>query len=157
MTKPYIQNISRTNIIEGNHGPIDSSKDVLIQISDPGRIHPIPYRKFAEVHRFSFDDVEEEFTEDGERGISYTEAQTIALILVRCLDEERNVIVHCHAGLCRSGGIAQAGEALGFATGGREQVPNLLVKHRIMAALGLSYDDSELAKFTLLRRLMEGL
>lgn len=155
--KPFIQNISRSDIELGNHAPSSAEHTILIQISDVGRMQPIPVNKFKRVHQFIFDDVEQDVTKDGEFGITEEQAVIIAGIIKTAWDNDYDIIVHCHAGLCRSGAVAQAAEAFGFAPGGREQVPNLRVKHKVMAALGLSYDDQELAKFTLLRRLMENL
>ena len=155
--KPFIQNISRSDIELGNHAPSSAEHTILIQISDVGRTQPLPVNKFKRVHQFIFDDVEQDLTEDGEIGITEEQAVIIADIIKTAWENDYDIIVHCHAGLCRSGGIAQAAEAFGFAPGGREQVPNLRVKHKVMAALGLSYDEEELAKFTLLRRLLENL
>lgn len=47
-----------------------------------------------------------------------------------------NVIVHCHMGICRSGAVAAVGVMMGFNDVGSHRIPNLLVKHRMMAALG---------------------
>jgi len=155
--KPFIQNVSRSDIETRNHAPTSAEHTILIQISDPPRNSPVPMAKFKHTYEFFFDDIEEEFGDHGEIGITDAQALEIANILQMAFQNGYDVIVHCHAGLCRSGAVAQVGEAIGFAHGGREQVPNLRVKHKIMAALGLSYDDGELAKFTLLRRLMENL
>lgn len=154
---PFIQNISRKDIELGNHAPTSPERTILIQISDPPRESPTPTAKFKHIYEFFFDDIEEENGKYGELGIDDNQAQEIANIIRLAWDNDYDIIVHCHAGLCRSGGVAQAAEAFGFASGGREQVPNLRVKHKVMAALGLSYDEEELAKFTLLRRLLENL
>lgn len=155
--KPFIQNVSRFDIEAGNHAPTSAEHTALIQISDIGREQPTPNGKFIAKYQLVFDDIEESVGPDGEIGISDEQATYIAEIIRRAWDNDWDIIVHCHAGLCRSGGVAQAAEAFGFAPGGREQVPNLRVKHKVMAALGLSYNEEELAKFTLLRRLMKDL
>ena len=54
-----------------------------------------------------------------------------------------NVLVHCHAGICRSGAVVEVGEIMGFTPTDRFRAPNLLVKHRMMKALGLTYDSEE--------------
>lgn len=154
---PFIQNVSRKDIELGNHAPTSADHTVLIQISDPPRDSPIPVEKFKHKFEFFFDDIEQETGKHGEVGITDEDAAKIANILKMAWENDYDVIVHCHAGLCRSGAIAQAGEAIGFAPGGRDQVPNLRVKHKVMAALGLAYDLGEIAKFTLLRRLLEDL
>jgi rhodanese-related sulfurtransferase len=151
---PFIQNISRTDCREGNHANINPERDVLIQISDPPAMPPQPHYRFALVHQFWFDDTEADTGPHGEVGITVAQANQIADILSHALAEGRNVIVHCHAGLCRSGGVAQAGEAMGFAPGGRRQVPNILVKHRIMRALGLLPNHNDPKAFSRLRTLL---
>jgi predicted protein tyrosine phosphatase len=144
---PFIQNISRSDCQSGNHAPVNHDMDVLIQISDPPATHPTPQHQFAQVYQFWFDDIEVDAGLDGECGITVAQANKIADILSHALAEGRNVIVHCHAGLCRSGGVAAAGEAMGFMPGGRRQVPNILVKHRILRALGLVPDSNDPTAF----------
>jgi protein tyrosine phosphatase len=54
-----------------------------------------------------------------------------------------NVLVHCHAGICRSGAVVEVGTILGFTPTERFRLPNLRVKHKMMKALGLTYDANE--------------
>jgi hypothetical protein len=54
-----------------------------------------------------------------------------------------NVVVHCHAGVCRSGAVCEIGVMLGFRDTEAFRSPNLLVKHRMMRALGWLYDEQE--------------
>ena len=54
-----------------------------------------------------------------------------------------NVIGHCHAGVCRSGAVCEIGVMLGFDDTEAFRSPNLLVKHRMMRALGWLYDEQE--------------
>jgi hypothetical protein len=54
-----------------------------------------------------------------------------------------NVIVHCHAGVCRSGAVCEVGVMLGFNDTEVFRSPNLLVKHRMMRKLGWTYDENE--------------
>ena len=54
-----------------------------------------------------------------------------------------NVVVHCHAGVCRSGAVCEIGVMLGFRDTEAFRSPNLLVKHRMMQALGWLYDEQE--------------
>lgn len=151
---PFIQNISRSDCRDGNHATINSERDVLIQISDPPAMPPQPHYPFAQVHQFWFDDIEVDTGPHGEAGITVRQANEIADILSCALAEGRNVVVNCHAGLCRSGGVAAAGEAMGFAPGGRRQVPNILVKHRILRALHLIPDHNDQTAFQCLRDLL---
>ena len=50
-----------------------------------------------------------------------------------------NVVVHCHAGVCRSGAVAEVGIAMGFQDTGVFRAPNLMVKHKLLNALGMTY------------------
>jgi hypothetical protein len=54
-----------------------------------------------------------------------------------------NVIVHCVAGVCRSGAVCEVGVMLGFDDTEAFRSPNLLVKHRMMRCLGWTYDADE--------------
>jgi hypothetical protein len=54
-----------------------------------------------------------------------------------------NVVVHCHAGVCRSGAVCEIGVMLGFNDTEAFRSPNLLVKHRMMRTLGWLYDEQE--------------
>jgi predicted protein tyrosine phosphatase len=119
---PTIQNVSRIDIRTGEH--LFTGRDILIQISDPPADPPTPLLAFHAVHPFWFDDIETEEGTHCEQGITPEQAAEIASILRNALIEGRNVIVHCNAGLSRSGAVAQAGEAIGFASGGRNQSPN---------------------------------
>ena len=154
---PFVQNVSRKDIELGIHATASAESTVLIQISDTPRKSPTPTSKFKHIYEFFFDDIEEESGLDGEVGITNAQAIEIANIIKMAHDNDYDIIVHCHAGLCRSGAVAQAAEAYGFAPGGRKQIPNLRVKHKVMSALGLSYDETEIAEFSQLRRLLEDL
>lgn len=124
----------------GNH--LDSGQNtMLIQITDKGAYFPRPMRDFKEVHQFDFHDLDhvtggslDEALIEDEQGAA------IALLLKKALDENLNVVVHCHAGLCRSGAVAEVGTMLGFIDGGNDRLPNVLVKKKILQALGMSYD-----------------
>jgi hypothetical protein len=54
-----------------------------------------------------------------------------------------NVVVHCHAGICRSGAVCELGVMMGFNDCERFRMPNLLVKHKMMRVLGWTYDSEE--------------
>ena len=54
-----------------------------------------------------------------------------------------DVVVHCHAGICRSGAVAEIGVMLGFDDAEAFRSPNLLVKHKMMKVLGWTYDSDE--------------
>ena len=52
-------------------------------------------------------------------------------------------MVHCHAGICRSGAVVEIGSMLGFTATDRFRQPNLRVKHKMMKVLGWAYDENE--------------
>lgn len=137
-----IQNVSLRDIMTGNH--MDAGHNsMLIQITDKGAYFPRPMRDFKEVHQFDFHDLDHETGGSlDECLIEDEQAVQIAVLLKRALDENMNVVVHCHAGLCRSGAVAEVGTMIGFTDGGRDRLPNVLVKKKILQALGISYDPN---------------
>ena len=54
-----------------------------------------------------------------------------------------DVIVHCVAGVCRSGAVCEVGVMMGFDDTEDFRSPNLLVKHKMMKILGWTYDENE--------------
>lgn len=153
----FIENVSRDDIIKGNHS--DPSNAILIQISDPGVSHPTPKKKFKEVYQLNFLDADESdvtgeisskrfpwdppslFTCNYEDLITPTQAEYLCKILTSAIDDKHDVIVHCHAGVCRSGAVVEVGAILGFEpTNRRHRIPNTMVKRRMMQYLGLTYE-----------------
>lgn len=132
----FIQNVSLEAIKSGRHfdaGP----RGVLIQITDCGGSFPTPKVKFEKVFQFDFHDSElsdEDFSPKPHHGHQLVE------ILKMALEERRNVVVHCHAGICRSGAVTEVGVIMGFIDPEVIRMPNLLVKRYMMEALGLTYD-----------------
>lgn len=140
---PWIQNVALGDIRRGHH--IDPGPNaMLIQIVDPPGDFPTPLYKFKEVYQFQFLDVEEgdEVLEEAMR-CSHDQAAELVGLLQRAFDNRMNVIVHCHAGVCRSGAVCEVGVMMGFQDTEAFRSPNLLVKHRMMAALGWTYDQNE--------------
>ena len=140
---PWIQNVSLSDIRKGFHinpGP----NAMLIQICDPPGDFPVPKYTFKEVHQFQFLDVEEkDYVLDESMRCSHEQAAELVQLLQHALDNHMNVIVHCHAGVCRSGAVCEVGIMLGFSDTESFRSPNLLVKHRMMRALGWTYDADE--------------
>jgi hypothetical protein len=54
-----------------------------------------------------------------------------------------NVVVHCVAGVCRSGAVCEVGVMMGFRDTEEFRAPNLMVKHKMMKVLGWTYDADE--------------
>ena len=133
---PFIQNTSMDSIRRGNH---KHRKDntMLIQLVDPGHAFPEPAESFKEIHQFSFLDLEGSEGMDPELEISSDQAQQLVDLLNHALDQDMDVIVHCHAGICRSGAVAEVGVIMGFDDVKTHRQPNLLVKHKMLKCLGM--------------------
>ena len=140
---PWIENVSLGDIPRGRHHNAGENS-MLIQIVDPPGDFPTPMHKFKEVHQFQFLDVEEkdEVLEEAMK-CSQDQANQLVGLLQYALANRMNVVVHCFAGICRSGAVCEVGVMLGFEDTGRFRSPNLLVKHRMMKTLGWTYDPDE--------------
>ena len=138
---PFIQNVSLMDIPDGFH-KTPTNGGVLIQILDNDAANfPTPAFKFDEIHQFKFLDIEENVVPiDPAMKFSDAQAVQIAKILTDALKTNKDVIVHCHAGVCRSGAVCEVGVMIGFDDTGRFRAPNLLVKKKLMNALGIGYD-----------------
>lgn len=143
MTVPFIQNVAADDIPKRFH--FDAGENsMLIQIMDPGSWFPTPKHVFKETHRFEFLDIEKDdqvFNE--ECRCSQEQANELVRLLQHALANRMNVVVHCFAGICRSGAVCEVGVMMGFEDTERFRQPNLLVKHRMMKALGWTYDEDE--------------
>ena len=140
---PWIQNVSLSDIRNGFH--IDAGvNSMLIQIVDPDMEFPKPKHQFRETHQFKFLDVEaKDHVIDETMRCSQDQADELVRLLQHALEEHMNVVVHCHAGVCRSGAVCEIGVMLGFRDAEAFRSPNLLVKHRMMKCLGWTYDENE--------------
>lgn len=139
----WIQNVALSDIKKGFHiNPGDNA--MLIQIVDCGMEFPEPLYKFKQVHKFEFLDLEkdDECLEE-EMKISDNQARDLVILLDYARTNRMNVIVHCVAGVCRSGAVCEVGVAMGFDDTEAFRSPNLLVKHKMMKALGWTYDENE--------------
>jgi predicted protein tyrosine phosphatase len=117
---------------------------MLISIVDPAGWRPEAKHNFKERHNFEFLDVEEkdEVLEETMK-CSHEDAARLVALLQHALDNRMNVVVHCYAGVCRSGAVCEVGVMMGFNDTEGFRSPNLLVKHRMMKALGWTYDENE--------------
>lgn len=148
---PWIQNVALADISKGRH--FDAKENsMLIQIVDPAMEFPIPKHQFKEIHQFEFLDIEEDgLTNDGdgtwtdmsEFAITDSQAAELVRLLQHALANRMDVVVHCHAGVCRSGAVAEVGVMMGFDDAEAFRSPNLLVKHKMMKCLGWTYDEQE--------------
>jgi protein-tyrosine phosphatase len=89
---------------------------------------------------FEFLDAEDDDRFEDEVKISDDQAKEIVRLLQHALDNNMNVMVHCHAGICRSGAVVEVGTMMGFTATERLRIPNMRVKHKMMQVLGFYYD-----------------
>ena len=140
---PWIQNVALSDIQKGRHydpGP----NNMLIQIVDNDMEFPEPKYKFNSVHQFQFLDLEKNDSSiEPEMKINDDQANSLVLLLKQALLNRSNVIVHCVAGVCRSGAVCDVGVMMGFDDTEVFRSPNLLVKHKMMSVLGWTYDENE--------------
>ena len=117
---------------------------MLISIVDPASQRPEAKHEFKERHNFEFLDIEiNDFALEEAMRCSQEQADELVRLLQHALANRMNVVVHCHAGICRSGAVCEIGVMMGFNDCERFRMPNLLVKHRMMKALGWTYDENE--------------
>ena len=121
-------------------------RSMLIQIADPATFFPTPKKEFKEIHQFEFLDAEDSDGFPDECKISDDQAKQIVGLLQHALDNSMNVLVHCHAGICRSGAVVEVGSMMGFTPTDRYRQPNLRVKHKMMKVLGWTYDADEVSE-----------
>ena len=148
---PWIENVSLTDIKNGHH--IDAGiNSMLIQIVDPDMEFPTPKHQFRETYQFKFLDIESDGMSNDGNGtpidmswgmITDQQADKLVRLLKRAIEQRMNVVVHCHAGVCRSGAVAEVGVMMGFRDAEAFRSPNLLVKHKMMKVLGWTYDENE--------------
>lgn len=121
---PFIQNVSRKEAVHSAH--VDPGEGAfLISINDPD-LGPIdPKFAFHETLALFFLDVEES---EEKHAPTAEDAEKILAFLRKAKEQNRNVIVHCTAGVCRSGAVVEAGVVMGFDDTGRWRSPNLLLK-----------------------------
>lgn len=136
----FIENVSWDDIKHGWHYDC-GGRAVLIQIADPASFFPTPKHKFEKVFQFEFLDLEGTEGYGEEFLITNEQAAEIVKILEEAMAECRNVVVHCFAGICRSGAVVEVASMMGFTPTERFRMPNMLVKHKLMRALGWYYDD----------------
>ncbi len=148
---PWIQNIALVDVARGHHIRVGENS-MLIQIVDPAMEFPVPKHQFKEVHKFEFLDIEEDgmtnngdgtWTDMSEFAITQEQADQLVELLQHALANRMDVVVHCHAGVCRSGAVCEVGVMMGFDDAEAFRAPNLLVKHKMMKKLGWTYDENE--------------
>lgn len=139
---PWIENVSLGDIPKANHHNAGENS-MLIQIVDPAMEFPKPLHKFKEIHQFEFLDLEKDDKFGEEFKVTDEQAEQLVRLLQHALDKRMNVVVHCVAGVCRSGAVCEVGVMMGFNDTEVFRSPNLLVKHKMMKVLGWTYDENE--------------
>ena len=140
---PFIENVAADDVHKAFH--LDAGENsMLIQIMDPASWFPTPKHKFKEVHQFEFLDVDaKDHVDDEAMKCSQAQADELVRLLKHALENKMNVIVHCYAGICRSGAVCDVGVTMGFEDTGMFRSPNLLVKHQMLKSLGLPFNPNE--------------
>lgn len=133
----FIRNVSYSAIEKGDH-PNFGDNTILIQIVDPDMDFPVPKLNFNQVRQYKFADIEDV---NDKTGISDEQAKSIVDDLTYAKENGMNVMVHCVAGLCRSGAVCEVGVMMGFQDTFATRMPNLLVKTKLMRVLGWTYDS----------------
>lgn len=131
----WIENVAWIDVKNGNHR-FEEDNTILISITDPGTEPPDAKMNFAETFYFQFLDIDKEV----KNAFSADDATSIISILKGALRENFNVIVHCHAGVCRSGAVAEIGQIMGFDPCENFRIPNVRVKTMLLRELGLTYE-----------------
>jgi predicted protein tyrosine phosphatase len=137
----WIENVSKQDVKLGFH--MDAGKNsMLIRIQDPatefGKIACADM--FKEVHEFEFLDAEDDDGFEDCVKIQDEQAAELVRLLQHALDNSMNVVVHCHAGICRSGAVVEIATMMGFTATERLRIPNMRVKHKMMQVLGWTYE-----------------
>lgn len=147
MSQRFIENVSKSDVFNGHH--FDAGPNaMLIRIQDPAtEFGKIKY-PFKEVYEFEFLDAEDTDGFEDECKIQDEQAEEIVRLLQRAQENRMNVVVHCHAGICRSGAVVEVATMMGFTPSDRFRQPNLRVKHKMMKVLGLTYDSDEKSSST---------
>lgn len=148
---PWIQNVALSDIKKGHHIRVGENA-MLLQIVDPCMEFPVPLHKFKQVHQFEFLDIEEDgmtnmgdgkMVDMSEFAVTQEQADRLVELLQHALANRMDVVVHCVAGVCRSGAVCEVGVMMGFDDTEVFRSPNLLVKHKMMKKLGWTYDADE--------------
>ena len=142
MTVRFIENVSKSDVFNGHHYDAGINS-MLIRIQDPATVFGKIKYPFKEVHEFEFLDAEDTDGFPDECKIQDEQAAELVRLLQHAQENHMNVVVHCHAGICRSGAVVEVATMMGFTPTDRMRIPNLRVKHKMMQVLGWTYDANE--------------
>lgn len=142
MIQRFIENVSKSDVATGHH--MDAGPNaMLIRIQDPATFFGCIKHAdmFKEVHEFEFLDAEDGDAYEDEAKISDEQAAELVGLLQHAQANHMNVVVHCHAGICRSGAVVEVASMMGFTPSDRFRQPNLRVKTKMMKVLGWTYNS----------------
>jgi len=136
----WIENVAASDVSTGYHYACGDNA-MLISITDPAGWKPKKHHTFKEIHEFEFLDAEDEDDFPDEAKISDEQAEQIVALLKHALNQHMNVVVHCYAGICRSGAVVEVATKMGFTPTDRFREPNKRVLSKMMKALGVTYES----------------
>lgn len=139
---PNVTNLSMADVVKGKFPEWANENTVLVQLQDvdhsltSGFANVKNRKRFVSVYQFRFDDTHDE---ESDNALSDEQAKDLALVLQNAKNNNHNVVVHCHAGLCRSGAVTEVALMYGFDdVDYKPRLPNTLVKKKLRLALGLT-------------------
>lgn len=131
---PKVINLSLSQVVSGKY-PFPIENAYLIQIQDAGTwkfANAKNRGKFKGYFQIAFDDID-----DGPNAIDEDQAERLAEVLKYCSDRGYDVVVHCHAGICRSGAVTEVMTSyMGYSTTDTHRIPNVRVKRMLIDKLG---------------------
>lgn len=156
---PTIGNWSLNSMQRGRHKSVPENT-ILISIRDPYYYLPNSHEKreiesslfafkskskFKEIYTFYFHDIEK--YEEKYELVSSEQIVEISNILKNAFESNTNIYVHCHAGVCRSGAVVEAGLLLGFELSSckymKKRIPNSYLFNELRKQLGFTYSFEE--------------
>ena len=138
---PWIENVSIVDAAKAIHHRCEPNA-MMIRIHNPGFVPLTLIRpeQFREIHSFEFLDIEDTEDDMGEFAPQPEHAKELVRLLRHAFKNRMNVVAHCHAGLCRSGAVAEIGIMMGFDQVHTRRIPNRLLKALMIKELGWSYE-----------------
>lgn len=134
----FAQNVSMVDAKQGNYRKMDGST-VLIQFADPDKRFPRVRGEFVETHQFHCWDVTKSdpaWEQLKDHAFSVQHAQHLAQVLMNAWTNQHNVLVHCVAGLCRSGAVVEVlVSAFKYQEVHKNRIPNYMVTSLTFEAL----------------------
>lgn len=135
---PYIENVPQNAIMTGRHvlNP-EHNPTILIQIGDTGMpfVTPRYDSYFLVKYQFNFLDISNPLLPEEYGVITQDQADNLVKILDFALKNKYNVLVHCTAGICRSGAVTEVGVIMGFQAVHENRLPNVEVKSKMLGCL----------------------